>query len=418
MPSPPAPTPPPIAAIPTSSLDAATDLTTMDMSSVTERIGFLKELGLDYGWGPTALMEWVLEHVHVYAGTPWWVSITLTALLFRAALFRLFLGAADASARSAAITHVTKPITDRMSECSRASDTAGVLRARQELQQIKKRAGIRTVAVFGPFIQIPLGYGAFRLLRGMATLPVPGLSDGGMLWLHNLTVSDPLYLLPTATAGFLYVVLRLGGETGAMVVSPETQRFQALLVYILPAITFIFMSAMPGALQLWFFITSLLSFGQSTLFRTPSFRAWAGIAPLPRPSAASAAGGSAPSAPRYAGTMTLADRYQAPVAPTRPAPSTMVPVKAVKPPGRVKGVVDGAVKEFRGMSNEMKKTVEKYTGSTADGSRKRSKQELEQAKTYDARRKKEIAQQQWAEAEAKRERWAQRKAAQAHQEPR
>jgi YidC/Oxa1 family membrane protein insertase len=190
------------------SLDAATDLTP-NLDNVTEHIGYLKELGLDYGWGPTAMMEWIIEHIHVYAGTPWWGTIAITAILVRAAMFYGYIGSADNAARMATVAPLTKPLYEKMRAASGNSDTTEVMRLRQELQIIQRRAGIKLMKSFVPLLQVPVGYGSFMLLRGMAKLPVPGLETGGILWFQNLAIPDPFFLLPIATAGVLHLVLRV-----------------------------------------------------------------------------------------------------------------------------------------------------------------------------------------------------------------
>ena len=63
------------------------------------------------------------------------------------------------------------------------------------------------------------------------------------------------------------------------------------------------------------------------------------------------------------------------------------------------------------MGSEMKKTAEKYTAGQATAPGKRTKAELEQARNYEAKRQKELQQQRWDEAEAKRARWRERKEA-------
>jgi YidC/Oxa1 family membrane protein insertase len=191
------------------SLDSATEFTSESLYNIPEHIGYLKSLGLDYGYGPTALMEWTLEHIHVFAGTPWWISIVLTAVLVRAIMFKPYINAADNAARMSKIMPITKPIQAKMMEAQKASDMDGIMKARQELSLINKRAGISLWKSFVPMTQVIAGYGTFVILRAMAKLPVPGLETGGILWFTNLAIPDPLLILPIATAGVLHWVLRV-----------------------------------------------------------------------------------------------------------------------------------------------------------------------------------------------------------------
>jgi YidC/Oxa1 family membrane protein insertase len=154
-------------------------------------------------------MEWTIEHVHIFCGTPWWMSIVLTAILVRGILFKPYIDAADNAAKLATIQPFSKPITAQMSEAQKNSDMDAMLKLRGELSLMHKRAGIKLWKSFVPMVQVFAGYGTFVLLRAMAKLPVPGLETGGALWFQNLSVPDPYFILPMATAGVLHWVLRV-----------------------------------------------------------------------------------------------------------------------------------------------------------------------------------------------------------------
>lgn len=193
----------------TTSLDESMNITSDGIPNITEHIGYLKSLGLDYGWGPTSMMEWTMEHIHVFAGTPWWASITLTAILVRVVLFKSYVDAAENAARMVTIQHIIKPLAAKMNAARVAGDTTAMLQHRSEISRINKRAGISPLKSFVPMLQGFAAYGTFRLLRGMANLPVPGLEEGGLAWFYNLTIPDPYFILPLTTAGVLHWLMRV-----------------------------------------------------------------------------------------------------------------------------------------------------------------------------------------------------------------
>ncbi|APA14513.1 hypothetical protein sscle_13g092830 [Sclerotinia sclerotiorum 1980 UF-70] len=258
-------------------LDVTADINP-DILSAPEHIGYLHSLGLDYGWGPTAIMEWMLEHIHVLAGTPWWVSIGIAAAAWRVILFKPYLDAAENASRMATIKEFTAPVQAQMMQARTRGDTTEMMFHRAELQRIYKRAGISMWKSFVPMVQIFIGYGTWKLLRQMSDIPVPGLLDGGVLWFYNLTIPDPYYLLPLATSAILHFVLKKGGETG---VSTLTPGMLYMMQWGMPALSMVFTSFMPAAVQFSFLMSSSISFGQATLFRSPKFRAWANMTPLP-----------------------------------------------------------------------------------------------------------------------------------------
>jgi YidC/Oxa1 family membrane protein insertase len=154
-------------------------------------------------------MEFVMEHIHVYSGTPWWATIALTAVVVRCVFFKAFINAAENNTRMRAILPITKPLTEKMSAAAKTRDQQAVMQYRSEIQLIHKRAGVGIMRGFIPTLQFIPAMGTFFLLREMAKLPVPGLETGGILWFQNLAVQDPYFILPVAAATMLHLVLRV-----------------------------------------------------------------------------------------------------------------------------------------------------------------------------------------------------------------
>ena len=156
------------------------------------------------------MIETLLEGVKIYSGLPWWGSIAITATIVRICLFPLFVRAADTAGRLATLQPYIKPIQERIRAASSTQDRVSVAAASQEMKELYSSAKVEVWRPFVPMIvQIPLGYGSFRLMKGMAALPVPGLDSQGILWLQDLTVSDPYLILPLTTAGIYYYIYKV-----------------------------------------------------------------------------------------------------------------------------------------------------------------------------------------------------------------
>jgi len=207
--TPPPPPPPP----PSSDLS---DLT-LDSSAVpaaADQIGYLHSLGLDFGWGPTSVMQYVLEHIHVYTGLPWWGSIALACVAIRGIVFLPALRAQENTQKMSELRHNPEwaQAADVMKKAMWDPSPEGrprAMQARGTMMVIQRRAGVSMWKSWIPLIQIPFGIGMFRLLNGMTKLPVPGLDEGGLLWVKDLTVSDPLFALPLAASAIMVVVMRV-----------------------------------------------------------------------------------------------------------------------------------------------------------------------------------------------------------------
>jgi len=187
---------------------APADLSGLDLLNVPETIGFLKTLGLDYGWGPTSMMQWFLEHIYVYTGLPWWAAMSILAVTLRIAIFKPSL---TATAMSQKMQDARKhPRYDSAMERAKdVSDHISAMAARQEIQQIHKAVGFKFWKTLVPFVNIPISFGVFRLFRGMAALPVPSLLDGGLLWFQDLSIPDPIFVLPVITSMVMLQSIRV-----------------------------------------------------------------------------------------------------------------------------------------------------------------------------------------------------------------
>lgn len=315
VPAPPE-TPPP--------LDSATPETAFEFEQFngldfSAHIGYLKELGLDYGWGPTAMMEWILEHIHVLLGTPWWLSIGLTAVFVRAVMFKFFLMSTDNAAKMARVSYLIDPVKAQLSDATRRGDNDLVLKSRTQLKAIYNLSGVQIWKSLMPMTQIFAGFGMFKLMRGMAALPVPGLDVGGIIWFSNLAVRDPYFIIPAASAALIYIALKRGGELGVNTMKPSTAR---LLRFLGPTVTFIFTAWLPASLQVYLCVTTGLSVAQARLFSDPKYRRLLGITPLPNNSGASASKVPSPNTKRsYQSQVT----YQPPrLAATKEQPESLV----------------------------------------------------------------------------------------------
>jgi YidC/Oxa1 family membrane protein insertase len=246
---------------------------------MTEGIGYLKAIGLDYGYGPTASIEWVLEHIHIMGGLPWWGAIAATAVLIRAVTFPLYLKSADQAARQAALVSVTKPLTDQLKAAQSAGDQTGVMQAWTKINAVRKRAGLSYMQQFTPMlVQAVLGFCSFKLMRAMSALPVPGMQTGGFGWVTDLTVSDGYLLLPALMAGTMHVMFRYGGETGnSDMVAPGMRSF---MLWGMPGLVFIMTGWQTAAVCIWFVASGGWAMGQAMLMQKPAVRKFFGVTPM------------------------------------------------------------------------------------------------------------------------------------------
>ncbi|KAJ5099610.1 hypothetical protein N7532_006611 [Penicillium argentinense] len=267
----------------------ATDLLSSDISSIPEHLGYLKELGLDYGIGPSSMIEWLIEHIHIWGGLPWWASIVGAGVAVRLALLKPMLDASDNAAKMHNMKPQSEPLRAEMTRAMKENNQIEMQKKRAELSQLNKEHGVSAWKSLVSMLQIPLGFGTFRVVRGMCSLPVPALLDESLLWIKDLTVHDPLYILPALSSMMMYFTFKRGGETGLSDMF-NTSMGKTILIG-LPTLSFAFIATMPGALQLYFCATGAFALAQAYVINNTTIRTMLGMT-IPRKVTANSAAGA------------------------------------------------------------------------------------------------------------------------------
>ncbi|KAL1956807.1 hypothetical protein VTO42DRAFT_6757 [Malbranchea cinnamomea] len=348
-----------------------TDLPDMDLASVPEKLGFLKTLGLDYGFGISTIIERLLEVLHIHGGLTWGGSALAAAILLRALLIKPTLMASDTSAKMQSIRDQTRELNLRMYQAVQAGNRAEQARAGQEIRMLKEKHGIKVGRLSLPLVQVPIGYCCYKVMKGMATLPVPSLASENLGWIGDLTMADPYYILPVMTSAMIFLSIKRGGETG---VSTMSENMRSGLMYGLPALSFMFMFFQPGLVQVYFAATGALSLTQTYLLTNPSFRQLVGIAPLPVLRKPEDGESSSQSRIRMAQTIE-----------TKPVIET--PPKA----SFIDRAIDKLHEKMKGFRNAMGDVRKLFRQEQEKQALKRyTETELKQAKSYEQRRRMEL----------------------------
>ncbi|KAF2826841.1 mitochondrial export translocase Oxa1 [Ophiobolus disseminans] len=253
----------------------------IDPTALIDHAGQLKELGLDYGWGMTTVFERTMEQIYLNSGFGWAGTIMVAGVVVRCATFVFQALSSDKMAALASLKPITQPIQEKMEDAIKRGD--------KQQEQIYKMQQAQIMAPYmggifsmGGFMmaQAWIGFSAFRCLRAMGELPVPGMVHDGLFWFTDLTVRDPYFILPATTTAIFYLIFKTGGETGVDVSSNSTRKKMmnafALIIGIVTAFQ-------PAALQLYFVVSGILGAGTGWLLRQNMFRRLIHIRPLPSP---------------------------------------------------------------------------------------------------------------------------------------
>jgi YidC/Oxa1 family membrane protein insertase len=86
------------------------------------------------------------------------------------------------------------------------------MRENQKIIALFKENNVSPFSAFWGFAQIPVFISFFLAVKKMAELPVPGFTSGGLAWITDLSLADPLYILPVAASASMLLSMEVGIE--------------------------------------------------------------------------------------------------------------------------------------------------------------------------------------------------------------
>lgn len=193
------------------------------------KISDLKLVGLDHSW--YSFPGWIrdaLLGMHEITGLPWWASIMALTLSMRLALLPLVIRNLKHASRMQAVAPQMQGLMKRMTDAKAAGDATAMGVVQKKLLELFKEHDVSPFRSFLlPMIQVPFFLSMFYALRKLAYLPFPQLKEGGFGWVTDLTVPDPLYILPVTSIAFQILVLKLGADGSGGASNPGSQRQMA-----------------------------------------------------------------------------------------------------------------------------------------------------------------------------------------------
>jgi YidC/Oxa1 family membrane protein insertase len=175
--------------------------------------GDLAALGLA-GWSPAGVSSWMLELINVSTGLPWFHTIIAGTLLSRLLLLPFSIKQLRNSAALAPHQPRLLELKEELNRAYQAGDQIGVQRVALKQRRVYEESGVSMLPMLlMPFVQLPVTLGMFFGVKRLCALPLEQLHWGGVSFLHDLTVPDPYYVLPIASAVLMHLQLSVGVST-------------------------------------------------------------------------------------------------------------------------------------------------------------------------------------------------------------
>ncbi|GKY99932.1 hypothetical protein MPSEU_000946800 [Mayamaea pseudoterrestris] len=218
---------------------------------------------------------------HDATGAQWALSIVGVTVVLRTCLFPIMVMAQRNSSRMA---HLQPELTlmKQRYEAIGSPTRQEQLQFGNRMKALFAKYEVKPLrAIAAPLAQFPLFMGMFFGLQKMPTLFPQELASGGMLWFPDLTVPDPYYLLPVASAVTFLAVIELGKEQ-MMAQNPAQGQtfvnvFRAMSLLMIP-----FVINFEACMLCYWTSNNLLTMCQTALLRTKNARKFLGIWESPK----------------------------------------------------------------------------------------------------------------------------------------
>lgn len=201
-------------------------------------------LTIDYGWlwFISILLFWVLKHVNDFIGN-WGWSIIVVTILIKACFYHL----SAKSYRSMAHMRRLQPKMEQLRERF-ADDKAALSKAMMDLYKKEKCNPLG--GCLPMLVQIPFFIAFYYMISASVELRQAPF----MLWIHDLSVPDPYFILPLIMGATMFLQQRLN--------PPAPDPMQQKIMMFLPVVfTFIFLN-FPAGLVLYWITNNAVSIAQ------------------------------------------------------------------------------------------------------------------------------------------------------------
>ncbi|HEV2092123.1 MAG TPA: YidC/Oxa1 family membrane protein insertase [Rubrobacter sp.] len=193
------------------------------------------------------LMGFTLQTFHGW-GAPWWLAIAMLTVVVRTFLFPLTIR----QVKSMRKMQDLKPAMDELRK--EHKDDPQMLQ--QEMVKLYRERGANPLGGCLPiFVQLPIFLVLFYTIKEFEKLE--SFRNGGLFWFQDLTVHDPLYILPV-----LYIATMMVSQEIAMKnTAPEQKR----IMRFLPLVFGIVLLRFPAGLFVYWVTSNVISIVQNLL---------------------------------------------------------------------------------------------------------------------------------------------------------
>jgi YidC/Oxa1 family membrane protein insertase len=202
------------------------------------------DLTVDYGWLVFIAkpMYWVLEKIQGFVGNWGWTIIIFT-ILIKLAFFKLSETSYRSMANMRKVTPRIQALKDRYGDDKQ--------RMQQAMMELYKTEKINPLGGCLPMlVQMPFFIALYWVLLESVELR----QASWILWLDDLSIKDPYFVLPVIMGASMFVQQKLN--------PPPPDPMQAKIMLSLPAVFTVMFAFFPSGLVLYWVVNNILSIAQ------------------------------------------------------------------------------------------------------------------------------------------------------------
>ncbi len=232
-----------------------------------------------YGWPGFRTMirplavgaRWLLVWMHEHLALSYGLVLVVFGILVRVVLWPLNQKAMRSSLAMQSIQGPMKELQEKHKDNPQ--------RLQQEMMKLYKEHGVNPLGGCVPMlIPMPVLFALFFVFQN--TIELRGVP---FLWIPDLSMKDPLYVIPVVMGASMYLLSKLG-QLG-MEPTPQTK----MMLYFMPAIFTVMFLQFPSGLNLYYAVSNLASLPQQWLIAQERKKRMPAPASKPAPAAKPAA---------------------------------------------------------------------------------------------------------------------------------
>lgn len=157
-----------------------------------------------------------LDFLTTNCSVPWWMGIIATTATVKLLSFPLVLQQNKIGIRIQNILPETQKLQEKINEATLSGDVYSSAIAKTKLKLLYQEHDVTITKRLVPILlQTPAFMCLFFELRNLAVYyKLPAMSYGGALWFSNLTIADPIFVLPALTSISMFLLMEFGLEGG------------------------------------------------------------------------------------------------------------------------------------------------------------------------------------------------------------